>query len=314
MTWLDLGRGAGNVLVILVIAGAVAYVGDRVGHQVGRRRLTVFGIRPRYTSTIVAVATGVLIALVVTVIAIAADQQVKTAFFQLSSINSQITTLRHQETLLEQKVRHGRLILPRDYLITPYSTILSQSEPAAEQQRALRALYDKAVAYINQTYKRSGLKMPVVPSDVDARLRQWLGDPRIQADLSRWNVMLTTVTDQNLFVGDPIHFGISPVPDVRIFGKGQFIASVEIPGASGAKIDLAVQELYTQIAQTAIYDGMPPFLATYVQPIELVPNATAMQSMLQRSGTYDLVAYAAEDIYPHTGQLYVVIALVPQKK
>ena len=48
-------RGVGNVLFVMLIAGAVAYVGDRVGHQVGRKRLSLFGIRPRYTSTIVAI-------------------------------------------------------------------------------------------------------------------------------------------------------------------------------------------------------------------------------------------------------------------
>ena len=51
---------------VMAIAGGVAYVGDRVGHQVGRKRLTLFGIRPRYTSTIIAIATGMIIALVVT--------------------------------------------------------------------------------------------------------------------------------------------------------------------------------------------------------------------------------------------------------
>jgi uncharacterized protein (DUF3084 family) len=28
------------VLTIIVLAGGIAYVGDRVGHQVGRKRLT----------------------------------------------------------------------------------------------------------------------------------------------------------------------------------------------------------------------------------------------------------------------------------
>lgn len=95
--WVDIVRGTGTILIIMIIAGAIAYVGDRVGHQVGRKRLTLFGIRPRYTSTIVAVGTGMLIAFIVTMIAILASQQVKTAFFKLNQINSEIADLQARQ-------------------------------------------------------------------------------------------------------------------------------------------------------------------------------------------------------------------------
>ncbi|HMD02671.1 MAG TPA: DUF3084 domain-containing protein, partial [Candidatus Baltobacteraceae bacterium] len=55
--------GSALILAIVLIAGSIAYVGDRVGHYVGRRRLSLFGLRPKYTSTIVAVGTGMVIAL-----------------------------------------------------------------------------------------------------------------------------------------------------------------------------------------------------------------------------------------------------------
>ena len=81
------------VIIIIVMAGAIAYVGDRVGHQVGRKRLTLFGLRPKYTSTIVAVGTGMLIALIVTLGALAASSYVRTAFFRLG-----LAGLTHQRT------------------------------------------------------------------------------------------------------------------------------------------------------------------------------------------------------------------------
>ena len=110
MNFVEIVRGIGNLAVVMAIAGAVAYVGDRVGHQVGRRRLSLFGIRPRYTSTIVAIATGVIIALVVSLTAIFASQEVKTAFFKLNSINQQIGELQARQRDLEAKVNNGRLV------------------------------------------------------------------------------------------------------------------------------------------------------------------------------------------------------------
>ncbi|HEY9086420.1 MAG TPA: DUF3084 domain-containing protein [Candidatus Tyrphobacter sp.] len=313
MSWVDFVRGLGNVLIIMAIAGAVAYVGDRVGHQVGRRRLTLFGIRPRYTSTIIAVATGVFIALVVTLVAILASEQVKTAFFRLSALNSQITQLQRQQQQLEAKVTNGRLVVATGALITPFRLILQQSQTPAQREQQLRAFYTEAVKYINATYPGLGLKPYTVPRNIDTVLHNFVTEPVLQAELSQSNVMLTAISDQNLFVNDPFHFSLSAVPDVRVFAKGQLVAQLKIPGGSGASINIAVRELQAEVTTDAEYAHMPPFLATYVQPTQLVPNIEGMQAMLERPGLYYLTAYAAEDTYPHTGVIPIDIALVPAR-
>ncbi len=142
----------------MVLAGAVAYVGDRVGHQVGRRRLSLYGIRPRYTSTIVAIATGMIIALVVSLAAIFASQEVKTAFFKLASINQQITELQARQRDLEAKVNTGRLVLPVDTLMVPFYRIITQSASSSQRLKTIRDYYFFAVKYVNATYPRLGLK------------------------------------------------------------------------------------------------------------------------------------------------------------
>ncbi len=52
------------ILILLVlVAGLVAYVGDLVAKRVGKRHWRLLGLRPKTTATLVAVATGVLIGL-----------------------------------------------------------------------------------------------------------------------------------------------------------------------------------------------------------------------------------------------------------
>ncbi len=314
MSFVDILRGTGNVLIILVIAGAVAYVGDRVGHQVGRRRLTLFGMRPRYTSTIVAVATGVVIALVVTLVAILASAQVKTAFFRLSALNSQIVALQQREQQLQAKVTTGRIVLPPGELITPFRLILEQTQSQERREQQLKAFYREVVRYINGTYPSLGLRPYVVPRNVDKTLRAFLNDPAMQSELAQSNVMVTAVSDQNLFVNDAFHFSLTAVPDVRVLSRGQLVAQIDIPGNSGANINIALRELLAHVTINAEYAHMPPYLATYVQPTELVPDIREMQTMLSRSGLYYLTAYAADDIYPHTGAISIAIVLVPRSQ
>src|SRR5579872_1973853 len=175
----DVVRGSLTILFIMIVAGAVAYVGDRVGHQVGRRRLTLYGIRPRYTSTIVAVATGMLIALIVTLGAIFASQEVKTAFFKLNRINQEIATLQTRQSALERKVNTGQLVVPTDALMVPVGRIIAQSDSPQRRFEIARAFYSYAVTYVNALYPRLGLRQLKPPGDTDQRIRARLESPAV---------------------------------------------------------------------------------------------------------------------------------------
>ena len=41
------------VLILMVMGGIIAFLGDKIGSKVGKRRLTMFGLRPKYTSIII---------------------------------------------------------------------------------------------------------------------------------------------------------------------------------------------------------------------------------------------------------------------
>jgi hypothetical protein len=310
---MDIVRGAGNVLIIMIVAGAVAYVGDRVGHQVGRKRLSLFGIRPRYTSTIVAIATGMLIALVVTTGAILASQQVKTAFFQLSSLDQRITELQAREHELEAKVNTGRLVYPVDTLMYPYYRMIDQSATPEQRLTTIRQYYYEAVKWINANYpQRLGLKPYQKPPDVEKKLAGLAFDLTTAAKLSQANVMLTVTSDQNLFENDQIHFAINVTRDLRFYQKGQPIAQLAIPGKSGANVEFALSQLQNYVSSDARRLGLPPFLADNVVPAQLIPSVQQMNAEITKPGTYLLTAYAAEDCYPHIGGIPVVFVMARQ--
>ncbi len=312
MNLVEIVRGIGNVALVMALSGVVAYVGDRVGHQVGRKRLSLFGIRPRYTSTIVAIATGMVIALVVTLGAIFASEQVKTAFFKLNSINQQITELQSRQRDLEAKVNNGRLVFPVDTLMVPFYRIINQTATPSQRLSTIRDYYFFAVKYVNATYPRLGLKPYAIPTDADRKLRGLANDLTTAAKLSQANVMLTVTSDQNLFENDQIHFAINVTPDVRYFQKGQVIAQLVIPGKSGANINIALAQLQNYVSITARRLHLPPFLADNFQPLQLIPAAGQMQQRIAKSGTFLLTAFAAEDFYPHVGGIPVVIVLTQQ--
>jgi len=309
MNLVEMVRGIGNVALVMVLAGTVAYVGDRVGHQVGRRRLSLFGIRPRYTSTIVAIATGMIIALVVTLGAIFASEQVKTAFFKLNSLNAQIAELQTRQRDLETKVNSGRLVFPVDTLMVPFYRNISQSATASQRLSTIRDYYFFAVKYVNATYPRLGLRPYAIPPDADKKLRGLANDLTTAAKLSQANAMLTVTSDQNLFENDEIHFAINVTPDIKYFDKGQVIAQLVIPGHSGASVSIALAQLENYVSITARRLHLPSFLASTFAAMQLIPDAQQMQQRISKPGTYVLTAFSAADFYPHMGSIPIVIVL-----
>ena len=81
---------------IILVSAFVAYVGDVVGMRLGKKRISLFRLRPRHTSSIITAITGLLIALgVLTVLSFTSDS-VRTALFSMKYIQRQITDLTTQ--------------------------------------------------------------------------------------------------------------------------------------------------------------------------------------------------------------------------
>ncbi|MDE2482714.1 MAG: DUF3084 domain-containing protein [bacterium] len=313
--WVDIIRGSGTILIIMIVAGAIAYVGDRVGHQVGRKRMTLFGIRPRYTSTIVAVGTGMLIAFSVTLTAILASQQVKTAFFKLNALNAQIQELQSREHELESKVNTGQLVVRVDSLMVPFYGSIPRNQAVDKRLKNVKTFYSDAVDYMNSTYTRLGLKKFVPPGDIDKTLRENFGTPEVTVASMESNLLLVVTADQNLYRNDPIHFQLNVIGDVRRFQKGGVIASLVIPAGASANVNLAVNELQNIVANIAASDWkLPAFLANNVQVVQVYPDAQQMASQLAKgSGKYVMTAFAEKDIYPHSGGVPIVVTLTQAK-
>jgi hypothetical protein len=312
---LDFIHGAGTILIIMVVAGGIAYVGDRVGHQVGRRRLTLFGIRPRYTSTIVAVGTGMLIAFTVTVVAILASRQVQTAFFKLNRINAEISTLQAREQELESKVNTGQLVVPVDSLMVPYFAIIPKGDSVENRLKRIEAFYRESVQFINANYPPRGLRRYVVPPDINRKLAQDYGTPAVTMASAQSNVLLVITAGQNLYRSDAIHFELNMISDTQRIAKGGVVASLVIPGGKNANANLAVNELQQIVSNIARSQlQLPPFLSNNVQVVDAYPALAQMQAMLAKGpANYVMTAFAATNIYPHTGGVPVVVALTQSK-
>lgn len=74
------------ILVMIITGGAIAFIGDKLGTKIGKKRLSIFGLRPRHTSMIVTVVTGCLITGLSIGFMALISQNVRTALFGMDEL------------------------------------------------------------------------------------------------------------------------------------------------------------------------------------------------------------------------------------
>ncbi|MBR7025340.1 MAG: DUF3084 domain-containing protein [Selenomonadaceae bacterium] len=74
------------ILVMIITGGVIAFIGDKLGTKIGKKRLSIFGLRPRHTSMVVTVVTGGLITALSIGFMVLISQNVRTALFGMDEL------------------------------------------------------------------------------------------------------------------------------------------------------------------------------------------------------------------------------------
>ncbi|MBQ7478796.1 MAG: DUF3084 domain-containing protein [Selenomonadaceae bacterium] len=75
------------IVVLIITGGVVAFIGDRLGTKIGKKRLSIFGLRPRHTSIVITIFTGICITTLTFGVMAAASENVRTALFGMEELN-----------------------------------------------------------------------------------------------------------------------------------------------------------------------------------------------------------------------------------
>lgn len=115
--------------IIIVVSGLIAYIGDLVGRKMGRKRLTLFGLRPRHTAIIISVSMGMLIATLTLGATMLVDKRIRDSFFTpISDLKAQLKATQAQAAKANADI----------------------ADTLAETQR-VRALFDAKTLELSQT-------------------------------------------------------------------------------------------------------------------------------------------------------------------
>ncbi len=97
------------IAALVVTGGAIAFIGDRLGTKIGKKRLSIFGLRPRHTSNVITVLTGILITGLTIGLLSFASKEVRTALFGLDELNANLESARRELNITSDELASVRV-------------------------------------------------------------------------------------------------------------------------------------------------------------------------------------------------------------
>ena len=99
------------ILSLILGSAGLAVLGDSVGTKYGKKRISLFGLRPKHTSRLITAFTGGFIALGTLVVMSVLSQDVRTALFGMKILQQQMSDLQFQLKRSEENARQAQASL-----------------------------------------------------------------------------------------------------------------------------------------------------------------------------------------------------------
>jgi len=266
--------------ILILVSGLVAFIGNLVGRSIGRRRLTLLGLRPRYTAQIVTVVTGMLITVVTLAVVLLVSNDARQAFFHLQELQQQTRRLEAQISQQEVQLRalqFGDVIYQNDQEIL--RTVIDGSAPLPDVRRRVQTFLDLAAQAARQRGLGPGADGAIIhvsPPGVTV-------DSVSQDIAERAQPMaVRLIASENTVRGLPVRATLLVFPNVRVFAEDQTIASARLDGRqTRAQIEQGLLTLGSRVADLAKRRGIisPPFALTSNPPDLRIDPAMFLQTL-----------------------------------
>ena len=91
------------MFLLAVMGGLIAFIADKLGSKIGKKKLSVFGLRPHDTSVLLTVLSGVLIALFSVGVLAVSSESARTALFGMEKLQKELFRLTTEKNTAEKE-------------------------------------------------------------------------------------------------------------------------------------------------------------------------------------------------------------------
>ncbi|MCH4166224.1 MAG: DUF3084 domain-containing protein [Megasphaera sp.] len=278
------------LIVLAVMGGFIAYLGDKIGSRVGKRKIKLFGLRPKYSSILITILTGISIAAVTLGVMSVLSQNVRIALFGMHQLQMQKAELEAQRDKLLQQARDlGSELDEKNALIVSTNGELVSTQNDLQQAKAAhddvsRQLSIAQVAY-DQAISEKQNQLDSKQSELNGKQEQV---DKLEATEKQMRQTINELeTTQNQLV-DRIHMLNTTMTNIRegtvLFRVGEVLSSSVIHGGMSAEQTKEQLSFMMKQTNTAICRNLgitdDKVILVYISPDEF--NNTVQ--LLQQAG------------------------------
>lgn len=167
-------EGLRILFILAVMGGAIAFIGDKIGTKVGKRRMSLFGLRPRHTSIIVTIVTGVMIAAATMGIMSIASKNVRTALFGMEQLRSEMNQLSSEVQAKNQELEQNKKVLDqskkdladKEKALQQMNEDVQTAQQELENAEAARNEMSQQLLTVQEAYQQSEARLTASTQEV----------------------------------------------------------------------------------------------------------------------------------------------------
>lgn len=302
--------GINILLMIIVVSGVVAYIGNYIGRSIGRKRLSIFKLRPRYTAMVFTVLTGIAIALLTLLVILMVSRDARTALFGLDQLKN---TLQEQQQLIQNnqneiKKTNSELNTAQKQL-ADINRIKQKLEKEIKQSRQGTVIFKLGDVLITSVMKagpeknklEQGLKKII--SATDGQYLIYVSPKDFNEAIDRLKLMeneaiIKVKATQNTLFGEQVKAELEVIDNTLLYPKGLELAQIKIdPKNSQPEIEQQIKILLAMAHKRAKTDGMLTNASGSVGSIAYTEIASVAKKIKLNKTSATVKATAKKDIY-----------------
>ncbi len=134
------------IVIMAIVGGLIAYIADKMGSKIGKKKMSVFGLRPKYTSILLTVFSGVIISVVTICVMAIASQSARTALFGMDKIQKEL------ESLNLEKITAAAALAKAEEDVNSKNLTISELDEKIRQSTAENDAMEAKLADVNAKY------------------------------------------------------------------------------------------------------------------------------------------------------------------
>jgi hypothetical protein len=302
-------------LLVAVVAGIIAYMGNDLGKKIGKKKRSIFGLRPKHTSNLITSLVGSAIAVITLTLVLIFSQEARYLLTGVDRLRSQMTFFQGEVNKLQDQVYHSRIVWGTGQPIAQ-GPLEPGLEVAEQRARILKNLLgqgganETSINRNNEIAREKGEQ----PLSFDTNLIEW-DDAQLDKIAEQMKgenqvIGIRVLAARNCLYKDKVPVNLELVPVTRIFQAGEVVASHQIRGDTPELL----REWYDfvgEIKENALRRGMMEINGS-VGGVKPEDFDRLIEDIKRLQGPGKLVAVATADMY-QTSQLQIRLEVVPER-